>query len=157
MRASTLELFESDRAGIGLLSSDPVRMSEELVQERVCSHLKHEYPNTVFYSSANGIRIGSKFSKSGWKLRKQISNNNTKDSPDLFIAEPSCEYNALFIEIKRDFREIFKLDGSLKKSQHLEDQLEVIKRLRLKGYCAGFGCGVKHCLDIYRAYIELDK
>ncbi len=74
--------------------------------------------------------------------------------PDLFILEPVYGYSGLFLEIKKEYSDAFKLDGGLKKSVHLEEQDAYHKSLRSRGYCVEWGLGLKDCVEKIEKYLE---
>ena len=65
--------------------------------------------------------------------------------PDLMIFEARHGFHGLFIELKKDRDEVYKKDGGMRESKHIREQWEMLKKLRLKGYSAVFGCGFEDC------------
>ena len=77
--------------------------------------------------------------------------------PDLFILEPTCGYSGLFLEIKREYSDAFKIDGGLKKSVHLEEQDAYHKSLRDRGYKVEWGLGLEDSIEKIERYLEESK
>lgn len=77
---------------------------------------------------------------------------SSKGFPDLVIYEPRAEFKALFIELKKEGEKLYKRDGKTFKTTHLEEQNEILLKLRERGYCANFCCGfneAKKLIDLY--------
>ena len=74
--------------------------------------------------------------------------------PDLFIAESSRKFHGLYLEIKTESNSPYKKDGTLKKDKHLEEQAEMLEKLRARGYKAEFGVGVEECKKIIDEYLR---
>jgi len=70
---------------------------------------------------------------------KALHGRKNKGYPDLFIAEPKNGYHGLYIELKAV--NIFKQNGELKKSEHLDIQSKRLESLRANGYYAEFSIG----------------
>ena len=80
-----------------------------------------------------------------------------KGYPDLFIAEPKGKFHGLYIELKKSYSEVFKKDGSYKKSEHIETQAAMHKQLRAKGYCVEWGLGFEDTVEKIRAYMSIGQ
>ena len=57
------------------------------------------------------------------------------------IFEPKGDYNGMFIELKRKGEMVFRKDGSVRSDVHLQEQWEMLQRLRTRGYYACFAIG----------------
>jgi len=63
-------------------------------------------------------------------------------------------YGALYIELKKNRSEVYKLNGDYKKNQHLEEQLKYHERLREKGYKVVFGLGFDDTVNKIKEYLK---
>jgi hypothetical protein len=125
---------------------------EEIIHTQICDFLNLQYPNVIFTSDASGVFVG--------KYRAIImSKQRSKHKiPDLLIFEPKGGYFGLFIEVKAKASDIFLKDRkTLKKSEHLEAQLDTLNKLISRGYAAKFGVGLDHCISIIDKYMNLPK
>lgn len=120
--------------------------AEYHVQLAVCEYLSTFYPDVVFLSEGSGVRL---------TMRQAVKAKPLKSSrglPDLIILEPFktnlYEYHGLAIELKADGVQIYKKDGSLRKDEHLEEQAEVLDKLRKKGYYANFCIGASEAIEL---------
>lgn len=122
--------------------------SELDVHSAVCKYLKLK--QLMFISD---FGAGIKLSK-GMAMRQKMQKSD-HDWPDIFIAEPRGEFHGLFIEVKRDHDSLFNKNGTMIKSQHLEDQSTCHEQLRNKGYFCEFACGINECLKVINEYLLL--
>lgn len=116
---------------------------EENLQIQVCQYIKLQYPDAIFFSDASGIRLTIGQAVKAKKMR------SGRAIPDIFIAHPNNKYHGLFLELKADA--IYNKKGVLKTS-HLQEQEQMIERLKLKGYYACFAIGfdsTKYLIDDY--------
>ena len=121
---------------------------EEEVHNAVCDYLRMRYPGVFFTSESSGLRVSIGLAR---KLKRQRSHNKL---PDLIILEPNDKHHGLCIEIKATYEDLYKKNGEYKKSEHLDGQRDVLRKLELKGYCARFGCGFDHCRNIIDNYFD---
>jgi len=122
--------------------------SELDVHSAVCKYLKLK--NLMFISDfAAGIKMTQ-----GMAMR-QKSQKSDHDWPDIFVAEPRGNYHGLFLELKRDRDSLYNKDGSMKKSDHLTDQLTCLNLLNQKGYYARFACGTDEAIQLIEDYLKL--
>src|SRR6184192_784603 len=121
--------------------------SELDVHSAVCKYLKLK--QLMFISDfAAGIKLTA-----GMAMR-QKNQKSDHDWPDVFIAEPRGNYHGLFIELKRDRDSLYNKDGSMKKSDHLTNQLTCLNLLNQKGYYARFACGLDEAVGIIENYLS---
>jgi hypothetical protein len=121
-------------------------IGEKLVHYQVVQYLKLQYPDVIFRTDfAAGLKmtIG--------QARQHKILQSSRAYPDLFIAKPVGNFHGLYIEIKN--AEIYKKDGDLKKDEHLQEQAEMLYRLRKLGYEAKFGIGFEECRSIIDKYL----
>lgn len=121
--------------------------SEYELQVAVCKYLKYKYPNILFRSDLGGIRLTKGLAIKAKRIQ------HSKGFPDLFIYSQSKDkrYNGLAIELKA--KDIFKKDGSLLKSEHLEHQQRVIDHLNANDYYASFAVGFDEARTIIDNYL----
>lgn len=127
-----------------------MKNEEEKLQMAVCGYIRLQYKDVIFNSD---VGSGMKLTKAQAGKAKMMRSG--RGHPDLFIAEPKREFNGLFIELKAEGVVVFNKDGSLRAGGHLKEQYEMIKRLRMKGYCAQFTIGfdeTKLLIDTYLNY-----
>jgi hypothetical protein len=126
-------------------------LNEKNVHLLIINYLKTHYPNVIFrtdFSSGMKMSIGM--------ARKHKSLQYSNAYPDLFIAEPRNGYHGLFIEIKKDPSVAIKKDGELRDNKHLQEQANMLERLREKGYYATFGMGYNKTISIINTYLDSD-
>lgn len=122
---------------------------EESLQMQVAKYLKLQYPGIIFRSDfAAGIKmtIG--------QAVKHARMQQGKDYPDLFIAEPRNGKHGLYMELKKDFGEVYKKDGSLRDIPHIRGQQETLWKLQGKGFVAVFACGFDDAKKIIDQYLK---
>ena len=125
-------------------------MKEESEHKAICNYLRMQYPKVIFLSDLSGVKMSI-------GLAKKIKNLKCdRGIPDLIILHPKFRFSGLIIEIKATDEVIYKKNGELRKSEHLEEQQDMINRLNKIGYCAKFGVGFDECKRIIDWYMELD-
>jgi len=72
--------------------------------------------------------------------------------PDLFIVQPNATYNGLFLELKIETP--YKINGELKKSDHLENQQLILNKLNERGYYATFTTGFDEARKVIDWYLR---
>ena len=122
--------------------------TERKVHKRVANYLRTVHPRVRFVSTLDGERFGT-FQASAIRALQW-----GRGVPDLLIFCPDGKYAGLAIEIKKDFKSVFKKDGGLKKSEHLEEQYSWLKYLRGAGWKAEFGAGYDHCIELIESHIN---
>jgi hypothetical protein len=85
------------------------------------------------------------------------SHFETKDNPIEVFNKPDNElyhiYNGLYLELKAEGNSPFKKDGTLKKDQHLEEQMAILEKMRRRGYRADFATGFEEAKQIIDDYL----
>ena len=124
---------------------------EESIQIAVCNYLKSDYPDVIFtcdLSSGMKLTIGQAV-----KAQKMRSGRGL---PDITILEPRGEgefrYCGLMIELKSE--KAGNKNGTVKQTDHVREQAEVLKALEKRGYMARFAIGfseAKTIIDFYLA------
>jgi len=79
---------------------------------------------------------------------------NDRGYPDLFIAQKTNTYGGLYVELKKSREEIYRKNGDFRENKHLQEQLKMHKRLRLKGYKVVFCWSVDDFIKILDNYLK---
>lgn len=127
------------------------QQQEYQLQKQVCAYLNAQYPNVLYLSDT----IASVRLTMPQSMRNKAIQKNGFKCPDLVILEPRFGYNGLFIELKIETP--YKLNGELKKNDHLEGQRKTMEDLINKGYKACFSWSfeqTKEIIDNYLGKIE---
>jgi hypothetical protein len=121
---------------------------EQILREQVSQYLKYQYPNAEYkFDLESDMPLTIPQAVRNKKLQ------NGRGWPDLFIAEPTKDFNGLFIELKAS--NIYRKDGLLKTSPHLKEQDDRLWSLLKKGYKAVFAVGFDHAKRIIDEYMGL--
>lgn len=122
--------------------------SEHKLYERIARHLQLQYPDVIYrFDLASDLKLTPGQAAKHHRLHPE------RGYPDLFIAEARGEYHGFYLEIKTESNSPYKKDGTLKKDKHLEEQAEMLERLRARGYKAEFGVGFEECKQIIDEYL----
>jgi hypothetical protein len=112
----------------------------------ICDYIKAKYPYTIFTSESSGIRVF-------WKQAKMMKRmRSSAGLPDIMIFEPRKSYYGLFLEVKRENFAVYKKDGGIVSNQHIQEQEQMLYRLKQRGYMAEFVRGfddAKAIIDYY--------
>ena len=127
-----------------------MKKPEQILRDQVTQYLKYQYPNVIYKVD---LESDMKLTIQAGKRNKMLQ--KSRGWPDLFIAEPRNGYHGLFIELKAS--EIYKKDGNLKKSEHLEEQKTMLERLGIRGYFACFRVGFEHTKVIIDNYFQAKR
>lgn len=122
---------------------------EDSIQAKTVKYLKDNYADVIYSFDASGIRasIGTIM-----KMKRQGIIN--RSHPDLKIHLPKGKYHSLLIELKKDGVKIFKEDGTAYKSEHHEEQIVMLRKLRDLGFACSFGIGYDHICLLIDSYIN---
>ena len=122
-------------------------MSEKILVEKVAMYLQLQYPDIIYrFDLAADLKL------TVGQARRHKRIHPRRGYADLFIAEPCRGFAGLFIELKNT--QIFKVDGSLRKNEHVEEQARMLKELAARGYCATFAVGFDAARDIIDEYLS---
>jgi len=114
-------------------------MTEEQLQRNICDYLHLQYPNILFNIDMSGVKLPIGLAK---KIKRLRSN---RAYPDMVIYAKRKGYCGMFLELKKESP--YKKDGLLKEQKvrtnmgivnHLQEQKEMIDKLRKEGYYADF-------------------
>lgn len=123
------------------------RNDEFNVHVAVCTWLKVQHPQVIFRSDLGGIRLTIN------QARKAKALQHSRAYPDLFVAEPRCGYNGLFIEIKAESDDLFNKNGTFLKSERLFEQAKMMEELEKRRYYCDFKVGFDLTKDLIREYL----
>ena len=119
---------------------------EEAVHIAICDYIRAKYPYAIFTSESSGIRVF-------WKQAKALKRmRSSAGLPDIMIFEPRKSYYGLFLEVKREDFAVYKKDGGIVSNSHVQEQEEMLYRLKQRGYLASFVRGfddAKVLIDYY--------
>lgn len=123
--------------------------SEHNLYEQIARYLQLQYPDVIYrFDLASDLKLTPGQAAKHKRLHPE------RGYPDLFIAESSSKDHGLYLEIKTESNSPYKKDGTLKKDKHLEEQAEMLERLRARGYKAEFGVGIEECKKIIDEYLR---
>lgn len=123
--------------------------SEQKLQTKVSDYLRAKYPDVMFKCD---VAAGMKMSIGMAVLVKRW--RSSTGFPDVDIYEPKGKWNMLCLELKTDAGNPFKVDGSLRKDDHLEDQSDTHMALRRRGIIALFTVGFDHTAAVVDWYMS---
>ena len=122
---------------------------EKTLHRQVCEYLKIAYPNVLFNTDLSGafrLTIGQA------KALKKLRSN--KGWPDIQICEPRNGYAGLFIELKAPDVKMKKVKSDEWSTPHIQEQAEMLEKLRQRGYCAEFSIGFDMTKTIIDNYLK---
>ena len=137
---------------------------EELLHLKVCDYLRKNYPDVLFRTDfSSGMKM------TPWQAAKHKKFQKSRAWPDLFIAESgvvkfkegnliiNLRKNGMFLELKADGVKLYKKDGTLRKNKHIEEQAEMLEKLRNENYYAEFAIGYEDAIEQIREYLGKPK
>ena len=119
---------------------------EYQIQAQVAEYMRWKYPDVLFRSDLGGIKLTM---GQAVKVKRLQAG---RAFPDMFIVQPRGGYYGLFGEIKISPDEVYTKKGELRQDVHIQEQWQMILRLRQLGYKADFWCGfdeAKRIIDTY--------
>jgi len=119
---------------------------EEAIQIRFCNYLKKNHPNIIFAGDLSGDNVSIQ------QARKNKMQRSSRGLPDLNIYEKNKVYGMLFLEFKKESP--FLKNGNLSTNKHIQEQNEIHKSLRKKGYKVEFVWTLEDAIDIFENYIN---
>lgn len=147
--------------------------SEHNLYEQIARYLQLQYPSVIYrFDLAADIKLTPGQAAKHHRLHPE------RGYPDLFIAhhgeviEPPCNDRrlvyGLYLEIKKDGTKLKRdkdakspLKGEVKIrkkgdwwDKHIEEQAEMLEKLRARGYKAEFGIGLEGCKKIIDEYLR---
>ena len=137
---------------------------EETLHLRVCDYLRKNYPDVLFRTDfSSGMKMTPGQAAKHKKFQK------SRAWPDLFIAESgvvkfkednliiNLRKNGMFLELKADGVKLYKKDGTLRKNKHIEEQAEMLEKLRNGNYYAEFAIGYEDAIKQIHEYLGKPK
>lgn len=137
---------------------------EETLHLKICDYLRKNYPDVLFRTDfSSGMKM------SPWQAAKHKKFQKSRAWPDLFIAESgvvkfkegplivNLRKNGMFLELKADGVKLYKKDGTLRKNKHIEEQAEMLEKLRNGNYYAEFAIGYKDAIEQIHEYLGKPK
>ena len=103
-----------------------IRKKEDILREQISAYLQWKGYDFRFDLAAD-IRLTM-----GQAVRNKRINGPRRGHPDLTVYLNGG--HAVFFELKKDPSEVYKKDGSHKKKEHLQEQLDYHQRLRNRGF-----------------------
>lgn len=123
-------------------------MNESELQIAIARYIRIRYPEVLFHSDfGSGIKLTK-----GQAIKQKRQNGGIRGWPDMFIAEGRNGFRGLFLELKKDDTRLKKKDGSWA-SEHIEEQAQLLSRLRGRKYAACFVVGFDHAKKIIDEYL----
>lgn len=120
--------------------------AEARLHEQVCQYLRVQYPGVLFRTD---FAAGIKMTMGQAARHKKLQSGRAW--PDLAIYEPRHGFFALFLELKA--ATIYKRNGELLSNPHVEEQQDMLKLLRSKGYQAQFAVGFDQAKELIDGYL----
>lgn len=140
-----------------------MRNAEHQLYEKIARYLQTQYPGVIYrFDLAADLKL------TPGQAAKHKRLHPDRGYPDLFIASPrklkadrvwakngwAC---GLYLEIKAEGNSPFKKDGTLKKDDHLVEQMAMICALLKRGYKADFAVGFEDCKKKIDEYLGGDN
>lgn len=118
----------------------------------VCTYLRLQYPDIIFTCDlSSGMKLTIGQAVRATKMR------SSRGLPDIMILEPRGEgelkYCGLMIELKSE--KAGNKNGTVKQTDHVREQQEILTRLEKKGYMAKFAIGFSEAQSIIDFYLAL--
>lgn len=103
-------------------------MTEKELHSQICRYIKHQYPDVIFNTDLSGIKLTMGQAVQVKHLR------SSRGIPDIVIYVPNASFHALFLEVKKESP--YKINGELKRDEHIQEQMAIINKLSKLGYMA---------------------
>ena len=126
---------------------------EASLRQQVAEYLQLQYPDVVYrFDLAADLPLTVGQASRHKRLHPH------RGYPDLFIAQTAeiagTIYSGMYLELKAEGKSPFKKNGTLRKSEHLEEQDKMLAKLTEAGYYAGFGVGFEECKSLIDSYLK---
>ena len=122
--------------------------AEDKLQVACVKYVRYKYPKVLINAHLTGVKLPIGLAT------KCKTMGSLKAITDLEILEPKGSYSGCFIELKADGARIYKKNGS-PASEHLSEQLEMIDKLRQRGYYADIAIGMDDFVQKVDSYLAL--
>lgn len=120
---------------------------EKQLQLNICKWLKLQHPNLLFNSDLSGLKMTIGQAKQAINLR-----NDKYHFPDMVIYHKNMLGNGLFIEFKKETP--YLKNGSLSKSEHIQNQNNTMNELREQGFVCVFCWDFEQTKTIISDYLN---
>ena len=125
-------------------------MTEEVVQLLTVNFLNSQYPNTRFIANyLSGAKLPIYLAKRARQLGQASSG-----CPDMLIFHNNGKYSGLALELKKPNTTVYKLNGDLRASEHLERQQDYLHYLNNQGWYASFSVGFEDTVSLITKYMS---
>lgn len=109
--------------------------TEGLLQKHICQWMKLQHRNILFRSGFEGLELSDTQAK-----QMSILNSDT-GFPDLMIYKAMYPFCGLAIELKKPGATLYRKDGTLSLSEHIQNQNRLLTRLTNEGWLTAFAQG----------------
>ena len=123
---------------------------EYIICKQAAYSMRMDYPDVLFHFDLAGLKL----TKAQAGMTKAIQCG--RGWCDLQLAEPRGIYHGYFVEIKREGTNLLKKNGTWA-SDHIQEQENMIQKLRRRGYKAEFAIGLDQLLTQIKYYMSLPK
>lgn len=120
-------------------------MTEAQLHKQICTYIKLQYPKAIFNTDLSGFKMTIGQTVQASKLR------SSSKFPDIQIFETG-KANGLFLEVKKTTPYLKK--GTLSKNKHIQEQSEMHKKLRRRGYFVFFVWTFQDAKEIIDNYLK---
>lgn len=137
---------------------------EESIQLAVCNYLRAKYPDVIWFCDlSSGMKLPI------WIAAKNKKMRSHRGLPDLYILRPryvkgkrrtmvsgfteeyTLMYHGLCIELKKD--DVRLKTGGIAKSDHHDEQADILARLNQLQFKAVFACGLEEAIKVIDEYL----
>ena len=85
---------------------------EANISTNISKFMQRQYPKVIYRYDIADLNLTKPQA-----VRMKALQGERRGYPDLFIAEPKKGFHGLYIELKKDYSDVFKKDGSYKKAK----------------------------------------
>lgn len=124
-------------------------MSEYNTHKAIVQYITAQYPKVRFHTDMSGVHLTNIGTK-----RKAKALNPQRGFPDLVIYEARHNQCGLALEIKKPGEKVYKMNGELRKSEHLENQAKWLTKLQSIGFEAHFVIGFHEAKEKIDKYLK---
>lgn len=124
-------------------------ITEEIVHFQIAEYIRLKYPNALFRTDLSGIKLTA-----GQAVKIKRLQDGRRGWPDIFFPEPRGMYFGLYGEIKTGPGEVFTKKGTMRTSEHIQEQWAMLLELRRRGYAATWLFGFEDAKDQIELYLE---
>lgn len=131
-----------------LLEREP-SWSEQMLTGKISDYMRENHPSIPFQVDMSGEKLSNAAA-----IRSSKNRAGLFKMPDLTIYVKKGKYGCLMLELKKLSAHPLKLNGELKKSEHIELQAHSIKWLREHGQLADFSVGYVETIKKINDYLS---